>query len=246
MARAGLIFAIACGATLLSAMSGGSSSLLTTPTWIALGVPLPVAIGTDKIAGTFWTLVGARNYLRGRPVDWPLLAGMIGVGVIMAALGATVTTSLDPTGLKRAVEAVMVVVVVGLAVRPAFGATETTPRLARRPTVLLAAPLGFYEGLLGSGNSIATTLLLCFGRGFDLLRALGHYYLMAAAWCGVAAVSYAAQGAFDPGLAVPATAGAVTGGYLGSRLGRRFGTRVVRGIFLLAGTILATKLLVGR
>lgn len=226
-------------------MSGGSSSLLTTPTWIALGVPLPVAVGTDKIAGTFWTLVGARNYLHRRPIDWPLLLGMIGAGIVAAVLGALVTAAVDPERLERIVGAIILVVVVGVGLRPAFGAVETAPRLGRGPLVALAVPLGFYEGLLGSGNSIVTTLLLCAGRGFDLLRALGHYYLIAAAWCGVAATTYWARGAFDATLAVPATAGAVVGGYLGSRLGNRFGARVVRGIFLLAGTILATKLLLG-
>ena len=47
----------------------GEASAITTPAWLALGVPLPAAVATDKLAGAVWTLFGARNYLRRRIVD---------------------------------------------------------------------------------------------------------------------------------------------------------------------------------
>ncbi|MGE0439967.1 MAG: sulfite exporter TauE/SafE family protein [Gemmatimonadales bacterium] len=240
-----LIFAIAFGATLLGSMSGGSSSLLTTPVWLSLGVPLPTAVGTDKIAGTFWTVVGSRNYLARRPVEWRLLIGMALLGVAGALAGAAVTTSVDPGRLRRVVGGLILVAVAAVARRPHLGVTETKPRLPRALVAAAALPLGFYEGLLGSGNSIVTSLLFTTGLGFDLIRALGHYYAMAAVWCGVAAASYLARGWFDAAIAVPATLGAVAGGFLGSRLGRRAGSRVVRIIFLVAGTVLGLKLLAG-
>ena len=245
MAHPGVIFSVAFGATTLSAMSGGSSSLLTTPAWLALGFPLPTAVGADKVAGTFWTLVGARNYLRHRPVDWRLLAGMIGVGLVGAVLGAAVTASVNPGWLKRVVGGLIVAAVALVAFRPAMAHQQHEPRLSRSVVTAVALPLGFYEGLLGSGNSIAVTLLLTGGRGFEFLRALGHYYLMGSVWCGAAAVSYWARGALDPSLTIPALAGAVAGGYLGSRIGNRLGGPAVRSIFIGAGLILGGKLLLG-
>ncbi len=62
--RALLVLVIA--AALLGSTSGGSASALTTPAWLAMGVPLPTAVATDKLAGALWTLLGARNYLAGR------------------------------------------------------------------------------------------------------------------------------------------------------------------------------------
>ena len=61
MGRAALVFLIAFASTLLGSMSGGSSSLLTIPSWIAMGFPLPVALACDKLAGTVWTALGSRN-----------------------------------------------------------------------------------------------------------------------------------------------------------------------------------------
>ena len=64
-------------------------------------------MATDKLAGALWTLLGARNYLAGRQVDWRLLAGMIPLGLLGAWFGALVTVRLDPALLKRVVGGVI-------------------------------------------------------------------------------------------------------------------------------------------
>lgn len=246
MVRSLLIGAIAFTGTMLGSLSGGSTSILTTPSWLALGFPLPTAIGADKIAGAFWTLLGSRNYLRRRSSDRKLLAAMVPLGLVGAALGTLATSRLPPGPLERVVGGLIVAVVGIVALRPRFGVRAASPRLTHRVTAVGALPFGFYEGLFGSGNSIFVTLFLALGRGFDLPGALGHYYLMASAWCALAAVSYGFQGFFDPSLAIPATVGAVAGGYLGSRIGAGRGAPFLRVVFVLAGLVLGGKLLLGR
>ncbi len=58
--------------------------MITTPVWLMLGFPLPVAIGSNTIAGSMWTLVAARSYLRGHTVDWRLVVLMVSFGLIGA------------------------------------------------------------------------------------------------------------------------------------------------------------------
>src|ERR1044072_2011049 len=99
--RSLLVLSIAFGASLLASLSGRSASALTHPARLAMGVPLPTAGATDKLAGALWTLLGARNYLRGRAVDRRLLAGMLAVGLAGAALGTLVPVRVDPVTLKR-------------------------------------------------------------------------------------------------------------------------------------------------
>jgi uncharacterized protein len=238
------IFAIAFAATLLASMSGGSSSLVSIPAWVALGFPLPAAVGADKLAATLWAALSARNYLRGRAADRRLLASMVLAGLGGAALGTLVTTGAPAGVLRRAVGGLVVAAAVLVALRPRLGGAPGPARLGRRGAAACAVPLGFYEGMLGSGNSVLSTLVLVGGRGLAFPDALGHYYAMASAWCGLAAVSYAAQGWFEPALAVPATAGAALGGYLGSGLGRAAGARLVRPLFVAAGLVLGGLLLV--
>lgn len=239
------MFAIAFGATLVASMSGGSASLITTPAWLFLGVPLPVAIGSDKVAGAFWTLPAARNYLRGRRPDWRLLAPMGALGLAGAFLGTRVAVGVDPRVLRPVVGAMLLGLVAVAAFARPVGAEECPPRVGRGPVALLGVPLGFYEGLLGSGNSVITSLALCGTRGFGLLRALGHYYVLAFAWCAFAAAVYVRGGWFDARLAVPSVLGSVAGGYAGSALGARAGQRIVRVLFLATSGVFALRLLLG-
>ena len=245
MSRALLVFGIAFLAALLGGLSGGSASAITTPAWLAMGVPLPTAVATDKLAGACWTLLGARNYLRNREVDRTLLLGMGILGLAGAWFGALATVRLAPEVLKPVVGAVILLLLAVMLLRPRLGVEPGPPRLGRPAVAAAALPMGFYEGLLGSGNSLVATLLFCWGRGYDLLRALGHYYVLAFAWCALAAVSYLARGFGNLGLMLPATLGSCAGGYLGSRLANRAGAGWVRGLFVLVGGALGVKLLVG-
>lgn len=239
------VLGIAFGATLLGSMSGGSSSAITTPAWLALGVPLPTAVATDKLAAAIWTLFGARNYLRRRAIDWPLLMGMMVLGLAGAWFGAALTVRIDPAVLKRVVGAIIILCLAVMIVRPSLGAEAGPPRASRLAVGACAIPMGFYEGMLGSGNSLVASLLFCVGRGYDLVGALGHYYVLAFAWCALAAVSYIGQGYGDVALMLPATIGSSLGGYLGSRVASERGSRFVRTVFVVAGSLLGLKLLLG-
>lgn len=240
-----LVFGISFAATMLSTMGGGSSSALTIPSWLAMGVPLPLAIATDKVAGVVWTALGARNYLRGREADWRLLGWMAGLGVLGAWFGTRVTLTIDPAPLKRGVGAVILLLVAVLLARPRLGRHPGPPKVSRPLFAAVALPLGFYDGMFGAGNTLITALLFCAGRGYDLIGALGHFYVLAFVWTAFAAGVYVAHGHHDLALMLPATLGGAGGGYLGSRFASRRGAGFVRGLFAVAGTVFGFKLLLG-
>ena len=235
------VLVIAFGASLLASLSGGSSSMITTPAWVALGASFPVAVASDKIAGMFWTVSAARTYLTGVAVDRRLLMTMGVVGLAGAFAGAVIGTSVNETVLRRGAGVLILIAIIASirTVRPSDSPT------VRRGAAAVAFPLGLYEGLLGSGNGILTSAVLMRTRGLDLPTALGHYYALAALWCALAAGVYFARGAFDWRLAVPATIGAMAGGTLGARIGRKTGSRLIRPLFVVAGLVLAFHLLLG-
>jgi uncharacterized membrane protein YfcA len=239
--RALAVLVIAFGASLLASLSGGSSSMITTPAWVALGVSFPVAVASDKIAGMFWTVSAARTYLANVAVDRRLLMTMGVVGLAGAFAGAVIATSVDQHLLRRG--AGLLILLALLAGRTGAQAQRRSDAPADDRIAILGFPLGLYEGLLGSGNGILTSSLLIRARGFDLPTALGHYYALAALWCALAAGVYFARGAVDWRLALPATVGALAGGTLGARIGRQAGSKLVRPLFVVVGLVLAVRLL---
>jgi len=76
-----IVSSVAFLASLLSSMSGAGSAMPTTPVWLSLGFPLPIAIASNQMNGAARTLIVARNYLKGRALDWRPIA-------IMAASGS--------------------------------------------------------------------------------------------------------------------------------------------------------------
>ena len=240
-----IVFSVAFLASLLSSMSGAGSAMLMTPVWLFLGFPLPVAIASNQLNGAAWTLIAARNYLKGKTVDWALIRIMIICGLAGAYVGTTIVRGADAQILQRVIGVIIIALVVVVAFNPALGRTESEPLLSRRLTGVLAFPLGVYESFFGSGNGLFTSILLSKTRGVPLLTALGYYYLISFFWNGFAVTIYCAAGFADSSLMVPSTAGSVLGAYIGSRIGRRKGYGLVRVLFLILGGALGVKLALG-
>lgn len=240
-----IVFSVAFLASLLSSMSGAGSAMLTTPVWLSLGFPLPVAIASNQMNGAAWTLIAARNYLRGRALDWSLIRIMVCFGLAGAYVGTVIVRCVDGHLLQRIIGLIIICLVMVVGLNPALGRSESAPCLSRRVTGVLAFPLGVYESFFGSGNGLFTSLLLSKARGFPLLTSLGYYYVIAFTWNCFAVAIYTAAGFADGRLMVPSTAGSMLGAYFGSRMGRRQGHGLVRVLFLTVGGALGLKLALG-
>lgn len=217
--------------------------MIATPVWLMLGFPLPVAIASNTVCGSLWTLVAARNYLRGHKLDWPLLLGLAAFGLLGAWVGTQVILKCDPKTMQRVIGGIILTLVAYAFWRKDFGIDEKPPRLNRFLTCFAAIPLGFYEAFFGSGNGIFTSAVLTSARGFKLLRALGYYYCISFTWCVFAACIYINAGNWDLSLMVPAALSSFCGAWVGSHIGARKGAAFVKSIFIAAGTILGLKLL---
>jgi uncharacterized protein len=240
-----LIFSVGFLASLLSSMSGAGSAMLSTPVWLSLGFPLPVAIASNQLNGAAWTLIAARNYLKGKVLDWPLLRLMACCGLAGAWAGTVIVRHFDPHLLQRVIGVIIGGLVVVVWLNPSLGRYEREPALSRPLTGLLAFPLGVYESFFGSGNGLFTSFLLSRTRGFPLLTALGYYYLLAFTWNCFAVALYSSAGYADARLMIPSTLGSMLGAAIGSRLGRDRGYGLVRALFLVLGGVLGLKLALG-
>lgn len=240
-----IVFSVAFLASLLSSMSGAGSAMLTTPVWLSLGFPLPVAIASNQMNGAAWTLIAARNYLKGRILDWPLIRYMVGFGLVGAYGGTIIVRSVDVHLLQRVIGCIIIGLVAVVGLSQSLGREESEPNLSRAMTGVLAFPLGVYESFFGSGNGLFTAILLTKSRGLSLLTSLGYYYIVAFTWNCFAVSIYIASGLGNSRLMLPSTAGSMLGAYFGSRIGRRKGYGLVRVLFLTLGGILGMKLAFG-
>lgn len=245
MTQALIIMFVAFGATLLSSMAGGGSNMIVTPVWLMLGFPLPVAMATNTACGSIWTLVAARNYLRGHQVDWPLVGGLVGFGLAGAFIGAQIIMHCNPKAVQRFIGLIIMTLALYAFFKKDFGLESAPPKISRTLTSLTGFPLGFYEAFFGSGNGIFVSAILTKARGFVLLQALGYSYVLAFVWCLFAAAIYISGGHWNLSLMVPAAVGSFCGGTCGSHIGAKRGSKFVKALFVTIGSVLGLRLLLG-
>ncbi len=219
--------------------------MISTPVWLMLGFPLPVAIASNDVNGALWTTIAARNYLRGHKIDWRLVACFVAFGLIGAYGGAMVIMHCRPQNIERIIGCIILCVVVLSFVHRKFGVEESAPKWNRVCTGLLGLPLGFYEAFFGAGNGIFTSSAIAATRGLRILESLGYYYIVSCVWCIFAAAVYISNGNWDLKLMIPSTIGSFTGAAIGSRIGRKQGVGFVKTVSIIVGSVLGIKMILG-
>jgi uncharacterized membrane protein YfcA len=225
----------------VDAIAGGGG-LIGIPALLAAGVPPVAAIGTNKVQSIVGTAIAARTYWRGGYVPLrPLLAAAL-AGFGGAFLGAFAVESVDTGFLAGAVPAALIVVALYFLFAPRLTDADRHARLDfARFVPVMAAVLGFYDGLLGPGTGSFMTIGFVTLFGLGLTRAVGHTKAVNLASNLGALALFIPTGVIVWPAAAAMAVGQLVGGYLGARTGIRFGARIIRPLVVAVAVILALK-----
>lgn len=242
-----IVFLTTIIASLLSSMSGAGVGIITLPVFIALGIPVPLALATNSVNAVFWVLPAARNYLKGRKIEWTFLILFSLIGLIGTYFSVTAAINLNQRVFGFIIGLIIIFLVIYTYVKKDLGVTERKTYSKQRQ--MLAYPfallLGFYENFFGAGNAIAFSMVSFYTKGFDFIDALGHYYAACFAWLVFGATLFISKGYYDLKLMPVAIIGSVIGAYIGSKYSRYKGNKFIKITFVIIGGILGLKLLLG-
>lgn len=229
-------------AGVLSGLFGVGGALITTPfVRLVLERPGLVAVGTPLAVVVPTALVGAVTHARAGTAD--VRSGLVlgASGVPLAVLGALTSSVIGAPAILLATAVTLAYVAAGMwraAGRPPradHAQALTTTRLAA-----VGAAAGFLSGLMGLGGGFVMVPLLVGRLGFPVVRATGTSLIAVAMLAFPGAVTHAALGHVEWGLALLLAVGVVPGAVFGARLGRRLGGVVTQrafAVFLLAGAV---------
>ena len=223
----------------------GGGGLLTLPALIAIGVPTPLVLGTNKLAGAVAVFSSAYVFWRKhlfRPQTWVYVVFAVMIGAI---LGTVTVHLLNTLWLAKIIPVLIIVIVVYMALPKSLknkgrGRNYAPPKLSSR---ILGAGLGFYDGFFGPGlGSFWATSLVCFYK-LDLLQATAIAKMMNFASSSTASVVFAAYGSIDYPISIALMLGYVTGSYFGAHSATRHGQKLIKPIFLVVVSVIAGKLI---
>lgn len=218
----------------------GGGGLIQLPALLLLlpEVPVPVVLGTGKVASLAGTAAALRRYLGGSaavPLRWRPVAVTALVAGGFALLGARAVSGLHKEAVRPLVLGLLVLMAGYTFWRKDFGRLHA-PRLHGPRELLtgigLGATLGFYDGFFGPGTG--SLLLFAFVGlfGYDFISASASAKVVNVATNLVALLYFVSTGQVLYHIALPMAACNMLGSTLGARLALRRGTGFVRGLFL--------------
>jgi uncharacterized membrane protein YfcA len=235
-----LLFLTGAFAGLVDAVAGGGG-IITVPVLLNLGLPVPLALGTNKLQSSFGSVMAAWTYVRRGVVNLRECRLGIALTLVGALLGAATVQLLDTRLLAALVPWLLGAILLYTLFRPQVGAQDHPPRF--RWTwfyIAFGLGLGFYDGFFGPGVGSFWTIAFVAGQGFNFTRATGYTKVMNATSNLAALALFAVHGTVHLGAGLTMGAGQIIGARLGAGLVVKKGARFVRPLFL---TMVALTLL---
>lgn len=245
-AQSAFLGAMVFFAGVVDSLAGGGG-LITVPAYLAVGLPPHLVLGTNKLVSSLGTVVSALRFharLQFSLKDFSpvLLAGLAG-----SVLGARLALLLEPRFLRYLLVAALPAAAYAVYSKHSFGRENRSGELSRqkllRRSLLIAGPIGAYDGFFGPGTG--TFLALAFTRfcRYDLLGSTARAKLVNLASNVAALLTFLLAGCVHWKLGLALSALSVAGHWTGSHLGLRKGAAVIRPMVLLVCAGLFLKIL---
>ncbi len=216
----------------VDAVAGGGG-LISLPVLLSAGLPPQLALGTNKLQGTFGTFASSANYIHKGKADLKKSFAGILFTLIGAMIGAWVIQQLNPGFLKPIIPILLAIVFVYTLFSPQLG---FTPRHGLMPKnlffILFGLLFGFYDGFFGPGTGSFWTAALMILLGYDITHAAGTTRIMNFTSNLIALIVFISSGNVLYSAGFCMATGQVIGARMGSGMAIRKGAGFIRPIFL--------------
>ena len=232
-----ILFLIGIAVGFVNVMAGGGS-LLTLPVMLFLGVPAPVANGTNRIAILAQMATAVVAFFRKGYSDFRLSLSLALAAVPGAVAGALVAVRLEGVLFNRILAVIMLAVMLVMATQkqtPEYsGAPPGKPRLVLAH--VLMAVLGIYGGFIQVGAGFLFMPILYKTLGIDLVRVNMHKSFIITVYTTAALLVFAWQVELFWVLGLTLAAGTSIGAWLSAHVQVAQGERIIK---LALNTVLA-------
>lgn len=239
----GLLFVAGVASGWINVMAGGGS-MLVVPVMLFMGMPGPVANGTNRIGVIAQNIAAIGGFFRRGFSDFRLSATLAACGAFGAFFGAQVGVKLDGVWFDRTLAIIMICILVimltGLGQKPKQ--TDGKPKNLLLGHFLFVIA-GFYGGFIQIGVGLIQLPILNRVMGLDLVRANMHKVFVAMVFSFVSLGVFASQVKIEWALGLALAAGYAIGGWLGANSAVSKGEGLIKKVFYLALAAMVVKLL---
>jgi len=242
-----ILFLAGVAAGWINVLAGGGS-ILTVPVMVFLGLPGPVANGTNRIGIIAQNIMAVAGFFRKGFSDFKLSATLAACAAVGAFFGANVGVKLEGVWFDRALALIMIGVLIVMFTGAGQKQTSRAAPEEGRPRNLvlghfLMIGAGFWGGFIQIGVGFILMPILNRVLGLDLVRVNMHKVFIALVFSIVALGVFAAQVKIEWALGLALAAGYALGGWLGANSAIAGGEALIKRVFYIAIAAMAVKLL---
>ena len=228
---------------------GGGGGLISLPAYLFAGLPVHMAIATNKLSSACGTSLAVGRFIRRGFVRLRLAVPSVAAAVLGSSLGAKLSLAVSETVMKYILFAVLPIAAAIVMNRRLFrddgGRAPVSERKTLAVCILSAFLIGMYDGFYGPGTG--TFLIISFtvfaGMTVNSANAQAKVINLTTNITSLTVFLLNGQVLIPLGLA-----GAVcnmAGSWVGSGLAISKGARIVRPVILLVLLLLLVKILAG-
>lgn len=224
----------------------GGGGLIQLPVMLMIPGITPVqALASNKLGSIFGTATSSVTYYRRVKVDLRTALPMAAVALVGSLGGAVVATLLPVAVFKPVIVVALLAVFLFTAFKPSIGNTTEPLRSGRKHYFMacaIAAPIGFYDGLIGPGTGSFLVIALVSLMGYAFLEASAKAKIINLATNAGALMFFLPNGSILWGVGLLLGGANMAGGYLGARTAVKQGNKFIRVVFLVVVLVLIIKL----
>ncbi len=228
-----LLFMTGLCAGFVDSIAGGGG-LIALPVLFSVGLTPQVALGTNKLQGSFGTLSASYNFIKKGVVRVDENLSGILFTLIGAILGAWVIQQVQAGFVEYLVPVLLLFVFFYTLFTKNLGDVSGSPKMPRHLFFLLfGLGLGFYDGFFGPGTGSFWTAAILIFLGLDMKEASGITRIMNFVSNIVALSVFIIGGNVMYSVGFCMAAGQIVGARAGSSLAIKKGAGFIRPIFLI-------------
>jgi len=223
----------------------GGGTLLTLPALLFLGLPAPLANGTNRVAILIQTFTAVKGF-KSKGVSTYFFSLYLGIAAFMGAIiGANLALNIDGVLFNR----ILALIMIGVLVAILFNTKQNYLNLAARTTgkylyiaIVVFFFLGIYGGFINAGIGFFMLVILPRLNKLSLLQSNVTKVYVVAVYTIAAVIVFAVNDKINYVLAIILTIGNATGAWVGSRWSVKKDDKIIRYFLIVTIIALATKL----
>ena len=177
-----MVLIVAVGVFLASFMDAiaGGGGIISVPTYLLAGLPMHVALGTNKLSAGLGSLASTGRYIKSGYVDWKLGVPSIVLALVGSHFGTKLQLMIDEVYLQYLLLVVLpVVAFVVLRQRQLPEQRgDIEPKKQMAIVYLASLVVGAYDGFYGPGTGTFLLLIFCNLAKLDVRTAGGNVKLV--------------------------------------------------------------------